>query len=159
VPDPLPPTSRHGSASTPDAEPPGTDADAGLRGPDAEVRRTDADAELGQPEAGARRADADAGLRRTDAGAPVRGAAFTFRFEGRPVAAHPGETIAAALLAAGVRHLRTSRVHGRPRGLFCGIGSCFDCLVTVDGRPSQRACLTPAAPDLEVEVQDVAHLA
>lgn len=103
--------------------------------------------------------DGPPGPRRTDADAPHRGEGFTFRFDGRTVPAHPGETIASALLAAGIRHLRTTRVHGRPRGLFCGIGSCFDCLVTVDGRPSQRACLTPAAPDLEVEVQDVARLA
>ena len=86
---------------------------------------------------------------------PDRGEAFTFRFDGRVVTAHPGETIGAALLAVGIRHLRTTRVAGSPRGLLCGIGSCFDCLVTVDGRTSQRACLTPAAPDIEVEVQDV----
>jgi predicted molibdopterin-dependent oxidoreductase YjgC len=86
---------------------------------------------------------------------PARGTAFTFRFDGHQVTAHPGETIGAALLAAGIRHLRTTRVAGAPRGLLCGIGSCFDCLVTVDGHASQRACLTPATPDAEVEVQDV----
>ncbi len=86
---------------------------------------------------------------------PSRGAGFTFRFDGQQITAYPGETIGAALLAAGIRHLRTTRVAGAPRGLLCGIGSCFDCLVTVDGRGSQRACLTPATPDAEVEVQDV----
>lgn len=89
---------------------------------------------------------------------PDRGEPFDFTFDGTPVRAHPGETIGAALLAAGVRHLRTTRAGGRPRGLYCGIGHCFDCLVTVNGVPSQRACLTPAAPDDRVEVQDVPDL-
>jgi predicted molibdopterin-dependent oxidoreductase YjgC len=84
--------------------------------------------------------------------------AFTFRFGGRVYPAQPGQTIGAALLAAGVRQLRTTRVHGTPRGLLCGIGSCYDCLVVVDGRPGQRACLTPATPDAEVEPHDVDRL-
>lgn len=42
--------------------------------------------------------------------------------------------------------------------MLCGIGHCFDCLVTVNGVPSQRACLRPAAPDDRVEVQDVPRL-
>jgi predicted molibdopterin-dependent oxidoreductase YjgC len=88
---------------------------------------------------------------------PERAAAFTFRFRGAEVRAHPGETIGAALLAAGIRDLRSTRVEGRPRGLFCGIGSCFDCLVTVNGVRSQRACLTPANPGDRVEVQDAPH--
>jgi predicted molibdopterin-dependent oxidoreductase YjgC len=87
-----------------------------------------------------------------------RGRSFTFRFDGRPYTAYPGETIAAALLAAGVRELRATRFQASARGLLCGIGSCYDCLVTVDGRPGQRACLTPATPDAEVEPHDVADL-
>jgi aerobic-type carbon monoxide dehydrogenase small subunit (CoxS/CutS family) len=42
---------------------------------------------------------------------------------------------------------------GVPRGLFCGIGVCFDCLVTIDGTPNQRACLVPAHPDMVVTTQ------
>lgn len=80
-----------------------------------------------------------------------RGPTFTFRFDGDPVVAHSGETVAAALLAAGHRELRRTRVDGSPRGLFCAIGTCFDCLVTVDGSGPVRACLTPASRDLEVE--------
>ncbi len=85
----------------------------------------------------------------------VRGPAFTFRFDGAEVRAHPGETIAAALLAAGHRRLRTTRVGGRPRGLFCAIGTCFDCLVRVDGGRPVRACLTPASPGVEVTPGDL----
>ena len=61
-------------------------------------------------------------------------------FEGRPVAAIEGETVAAALTAAGITALRRAR-DGRPRGVFCGMGVCYECLVTVDGRPGQQACL------------------
>jgi predicted molibdopterin-dependent oxidoreductase YjgC len=67
-------------------------------------------------------------------------------FDGRPVPVEPGQTIGAALLAAGIRSWRTTRVYGRPRGLFCGIGVCFDCLVTVNGAAAQRACLVAAQP-------------
>lgn len=68
----------------------------------------------------------------------------TFSFDGEDIAAAPGQSIGAALLAAGHRSWRTTRHDGAPRGLFCGIGICFDCLVTVNGRPGQRACLTEA---------------
>src|SRR5690349_10608861 len=78
------------------------------------------------------------------AGPPV-----AFRFDGREIEALEGETIAAALAAAGVVAVRQAR-SGAPRGPFCGMGVCFDCLVTVDGQPSQRACLTRVAPGMEV---------
>ncbi|GAA0320635.1 (2Fe-2S)-binding protein [Actinoallomurus spadix] len=65
-------------------------------------------------------------------------------FEGRPVPFHPGQSIGAALTAAGIRSWRTTRSGGRPRGLYCGIGVCFDCLITVNGRPSLRACMVEA---------------
>ena len=65
-------------------------------------------------------------------------------FEGRPVPFEPGQSIGAALTAAGIRSWRTTRAGGRPRGLFCGIGVCFDCLVSVNGRRSLRACMVEA---------------
>jgi len=67
----------------------------------------------------------------------------TVTFAGRTLQARDGQTVAAALTAAGVRSWRTTRRGARPRGLFCGIGACFDCLLTIDGRPAQRACLVP----------------
>ncbi len=63
--------------------------------------------------------------------------------DGEPVPAKVGQTVAGALLTAGIRSWRTTRRAGRPRGLFCGIGACFDCLLTVDGVDDQRACLVP----------------
>ena len=67
----------------------------------------------------------------------------TVTFAGRTLQARDGQSVAAALTAAGVRSWRTTRREERPRGLFCGIGVCFDCLLTIDGRPAQRACLVP----------------
>lgn len=86
----------------------------------------------------------------------VRDEPFGFTFDGRAMQAFPGETVAAALLAAGVRTLRRTEKQASPRGLFCGMGVCFDCLVTVDGRPHLRACLTRAEPGMRVETQDEA---
>ena len=84
-------------------------------------------------------------------GQPVeRGQAFTFTWEGEKVTAYRGETILGALLARGVRTLRETP-GGQPRGMLCGIGLCFDCLVTVNGTPSCRACVTPAAAGLVVQ--------
>lgn len=81
---------------------------------------------------------------------------FTFTMDGREIAAFPGETIAAALLAAGVRTLRVTEKNEAPRGIFCGMGICFDCLVTVDDRPHLRACLTRAEAGARVVTQDEA---
>ena len=66
---------------------------------------------------------------------------ITFTFEGEPVEARPGETIAAALTAKGIRTLRVTR-DGKPRGLYCGMGVCQECLVDIDGQAAQRACMT-----------------
>jgi predicted molibdopterin-dependent oxidoreductase YjgC len=77
-----------------------------------------------------------------------------FRFDGEPVRAEPGQTVGAALIAAGQRHWHTTRREAAPRGLFCGIGICFDCLVTVNGRPNLRACLTEVAAGDQVRTQE-----
>lgn len=78
---------------------------------------------------------------------------YTIRFDDRNVPAAPGQTVAAALWAAGVRSWRVTRDRGAPRGLFCGIGVCFDCLVTIDGEPNRRACLVPTRPGMTVHTQ------
>ncbi|MBO0662576.1 FAD-dependent oxidoreductase [Jiella sp. MQZ9-1] len=71
---------------------------------------------------------------------------MTFSFDGRPLKALPGETIAAALAANGIAAIRRFDVGGSEdeswRGLYCGMGACYDCVLTVDGRAGQRACLT-----------------
>lgn len=77
-------------------------------------------------------------------------APVAIRFDGTPLEALPGETIAAALSAAGILAFRKTG-SGAPRGLWCGMGACFDCLVTVNGRANQRACMTKILPDMHVE--------
>lgn len=66
--------------------------------------------------------------------------ALTFEFDGDTVSAFPGETLAAALLAAGMRTFRRTE-EGSPRGPFCNMGVCFECVVEVDG-VRMRACMT-----------------
>ena len=72
-----------------------------------------------------------------------------FQFDGHPIEALAGETIAAALSAAGIVAFRHT-ASGAPRGLWCGMGACFDCVVTVDGRIGQRACITRVAAGMDV---------
>lgn len=76
--------------------------------------------------------------------------AVRFTFDGQDLTAAPGQTVGAALVTNGVTAWRGTRKEGRPRGLFCGIGICFDCLVTVDGVSNQRACLVDLCDGMEV---------
>ena len=78
-----------------------------------------------------------------EAGPPVGGASFDF--EGRPVPAAAGDTIASALFRAGVRTFSRSFKYHRRRGLYCLTGDCPNCLMTVDGEPAVRTCVTPSA--------------
>ncbi|GIH99890.1 (2Fe-2S)-binding protein [Planobispora takensis] len=71
---------------------------------------------------------------------------FEIDVDGQAVPVVPGQSLGAVLHAAGIRSWRTTRSGGRPRGLFCGIGVCFDCLVTVNDVPSLRACQIEARP-------------
>lgn len=63
--------------------------------------------------------------------------------DGSDIQAVEGEPIAAALLAQGMRVMRKTPRYGEPRGVFCGIGRCTDCIMTVDGIPNVRTCVTP----------------
>jgi sarcosine oxidase subunit alpha len=81
-----------------------------------------------------------------------RGKPVSIRVDGRPVAAFSGETVFAALLAAGILVLRHP-LKGRTetaRGGFCGMGLCQECRVTVDGMPDRRACMTEVREGMEV---------
>ena len=75
---------------------------------------------------------------------------LTFFFDGIEVSAIPGQSIGAALLESGRKVLRSTRIENKPRGMFCGIGVCFDCLVVINGVPNQRACLTEVAEAIQV---------
>jgi len=85
---------------------------------------------------------------------PDRGRArpVTLTVDGEPVTGAAGQSIAGVLLAAGRVAWRRGRT-GAPRGVFCGIGVCFDCLVTVDGERDVRACRREARDGAEVRTQ------
>jgi sarcosine oxidase subunit alpha len=85
----------------------------------------------------------------TDPGQPL-----TFRFKGRAIRALRGQTIAAALYAAGVRIFSRSFKYHRPRGLFCVSGDCPNCLMQVDGRPNVRTCTEPVRAGMVVRGQN-----
>ncbi|MGF6947771.1 sarcosine oxidase subunit alpha [Neobacillus sp. B4I6] len=74
-----------------------------------------------------------------------------FTFEGKEYEAHENETIAAALLANGVRTLRVHEGNGTPRGIYCNIGHCMECRVNVNGQANVRACLTVVKENMVVE--------
>jgi predicted molibdopterin-dependent oxidoreductase YjgC len=86
-------------------------------------------------------------------GALERGPAVTVLLDGRQVIAYEGETAATVLLAEG--HVATRvTARGEPRGLFCGMGVCFDCLAVIDGVPNTRACMTWVRDGMRIERQD-----
>lgn len=74
-------------------------------------------------------------------------------FEGRAVTAEAGDTVAAALLAAGIDRFRDTPVGGRPRAPYCMMGICFDCLVEIDGVPNRQACMVPVADGMKIRRQ------
>jgi predicted molibdopterin-dependent oxidoreductase YjgC len=81
-----------------------------------------------------------------------RGAQVVLTLDGRPVTAYEGESVAALLLAEGITTTRWTR-GGEPRGVYCGMGVCFECLVVVDGVPNTRACVTWVRDGMTVERQ------
>jgi|SRR5262245_32870742 len=81
------------------------------------------------------------------------GAAVALTVDGKAMSARAGDTVAAALLANGIDHCRTTPVSGMPRAPYCLMGVCFDCLVTIDGVGSRQACLVPVRDGMKVETQ------
>ena len=77
----------------------------------------------------------------------------TFTFNGETFKGVEGQSIAAALMARGVRQLRKTRFDEEPRLIFCGIGVCFDCVVVVNGVANQRACLIEIVEGAKIESQ------
>jgi predicted molibdopterin-dependent oxidoreductase YjgC len=83
----------------------------------------------------------------------ARGPEVTVSLDGRAVVAHEGETVATVLLAEGVAATRTT-TGGAPRGVFCGMGVCFDCLAVIDGVPNTRTCMTWVRDGMDIRRQD-----
>lgn len=82
-----------------------------------------------------------------------RGRSINLAIDGKTVQAFEGETISGVLSALGVRTLWHTIKHGSPRGMYCGIGVCYGCLVTVNGTQNIRACMTLVADGMVVETQ------
>jgi predicted molibdopterin-dependent oxidoreductase YjgC len=80
-----------------------------------------------------------------------RGRGVQILVDGSPVAAHEGEMLAAALLAAGIVRLRHSPQGHTPRGAFCLMGVCQECLVRIHGQ-TRQACLVPVSDGLTIEL-------
>ncbi|MDZ7759816.1 MAG: (2Fe-2S)-binding protein [Desulfovermiculus sp.] len=77
---------------------------------------------------------------------------ITILVNGRPVQALSGQSVHAVLTAVGIRTLGTGPRQDRARGVFCGMGVCYECLVTVNGRPYQRACMLEVEEGMEIKI-------
>lgn len=82
-----------------------------------------------------------------------KGDLVTFTLDGKEMQGYEGEPIAAALRAAGVMVHRYTARFGMPRGIFCAIGRCTDCVMIVDGKPNIRTCVTPLKAGMKVQTQ------
>ena len=81
-----------------------------------------------------------------------RGQPINVHVDDQTVKAFEGETVAAVLLAEGIRVLRHT-LRGEARGIFCGMGICYECLVTVDGVLNVRACMTPVSEGMVIKTR------
>lgn len=87
-----------------------------------------------------------------------RGAPVPVTVNGHPLQAFEGESVLAVIWAQGASSLHTSARMHQPRGFFCGMGVCFDCLVTIDGIPNLRACLETVRAGMVITLQrDAGH--
>jgi len=78
---------------------------------------------------------------------------ITFTFNDKQLEGESGQSVSAALIAHGERIARHTRFRSSPRGAYCGIGVCFDCVLTIDGVANQRSCLTQISDGMKVETQ------
>lgn len=86
-------------------------------------------------------------------GIPEQKQVVEFSYDGNVVNGLEGEPVAAALKAAGVIIHRYTSKHHSPRGIFCAIGRCTDCVMVVDGIPNVRTCVTPLEAGMDVRTQ------
>lgn len=77
---------------------------------------------------------------------------FEIHVDDKPILVCAGESVAAALIASGIKAFRKTDKRGMPRGLYCGIGQCHECRLTINGVPDTLACQTPVAPGMRVSL-------
>jgi predicted molibdopterin-dependent oxidoreductase YjgC len=85
------------------------------------------------------------------------GDTVAFTLNGKPATARAGDTVAAALLTAGVSHCRTTPVSGAKRAPYCMMGVCFECLVAIDGIGNRQACLISVSEGMQIDTQEGAR--
>jgi predicted molibdopterin-dependent oxidoreductase YjgC len=94
----------------------------------------------------------------------LRGKKISLIVDGKQIVAYEGETVHAALTAAGIRRLKKSKLLDSEttdskipgsRGVFCGMGICYECLVTIDNLPDQRACMTFVEDQMEILTDEI----
>nr|WP_288642661.1 (2Fe-2S)-binding protein [uncultured Anaerobutyricum sp.] len=86
-------------------------------------------------------------------GIQEKGRSVTFTFDGKELQGFEGEPIAAALKANGVMVHRYTKKQHKPRGIFCAIGRCTDCVMVVDNVPNVRTCITPLKEGMDIKTQ------
>ena len=91
-------------------------------------------------------------IAKTDRALPEvrRGDPVQIIINGEAAEAYLGETVATALMALGIRQFRKTRSKGEPRGVYCGMGMCYECLVTIDGVENVRACQTRVREGMQI---------
>jgi hypothetical protein len=82
------------------------------------------------------------------------GPAFEFTFEGKTLSGFDGESVASALMRAGIRSQRSTLKRSAPRGYYCGMGLCWECAVDVEGEGVVRSCSFMLRPGLRVKAAD-----
>jgi len=80
----------------------------------------------------------------------VHSSSFTITVDNQEIQAMPGQTVAAAMMAAGIKKFRSSVTGTGRRGVFCGMGVCWECAVEINGQPHVRACITEAQPGMVI---------
>lgn len=83
----------------------------------------------------------------------TRNATVTIMIDGKSVTAREGDTVAAAILAAGIDRFRMTPISGAPRAAYCMMGACFDCLVTINGVGNRQGCTVRVHEGMRIEVQ------
>lgn len=83
-----------------------------------------------------------------------KGEKITIFVNGQKTIAYKGESVHAALIAAGYQILRKSKSGTEARGIFCGMGICYDCLVSINGNPNERACMKEVEEQMEIVIDE-----